>query len=179
MTISKAIWFTGLPSAGKTTLANALHSYLAAKSISSVTIDGDEFRKSLSSDLGFSLADRSENVRRAAEMARIVINSGVVAICSFVSPTIAIREQAKSIIGANDFIEVHVCTPLSVCMQRDSKGLYHKAKTGAIDNLTGVSSPFEIPSNPSISINSSGQSVSELVDQLFEATLKDFFTFID
>lgn len=173
MTISKVVWLTGLPSSGKTTLANALHNYLALKGIPAVTIDGDEFRKSLSSDLGFSLADRSENVRRAAQMARIVVNSGVMAICSFVSPTIAIREQAKSIIGTNNFLEVHICTPLSVCMQRDSKGLYQKAKAGTLEDFTGVSSPFENPLNPSIRIDASEQTIAQMVDLLFESTLKN------
>ncbi|MDY0199838.1 MAG: adenylyl-sulfate kinase [Bacteroidales bacterium] len=174
MTISKVVWLTGLPSSGKTTLANALYNYLALKGIPAVTIDGDEFRKSISSDLGFSLADRSENVRRAAQMARIVVNSKVMAICSFVSPTIAIREQAKSIIGSDNFLEVHICTPLSVCMQRDSKGLYHKAKTGILEDFTGVSSPFEDPLNPSIRIDASEQTVDQMVDLLFESTLKRF-----
>lgn len=174
MSISKAIWLTGLPSAGKTTLGNALHRSLAEKGIPAVTIDGDEFRKSLSSDLGFSLADRSENIRRAAQMARMVMNSGVMAICSFVSPTIAIREQAKSIIGADSFIEVHVCTPLSVCMQRDGKGLYQKAKAGVLKDFTGVSSPFENPLNPSVKVDASEQSAEQMVDFLWDKILKKF-----
>ena len=172
MAISKVIWITGLPSAGKTTLANALYRFLDERGVPVVTIDGDEFRKSLSSDLGFSLDDRSENIRRAAQMARIVINSGVMAICSFVSPTIKIREQAQHIIEPENFIEVHVCTPLSVCMQRDAKGLYQRAKLGNLDDFTGVSSPFENPVKPSIKVNAAEQSVEQMVDYLWDTTLK-------
>jgi adenylylsulfate kinase len=125
MNKAQTIWFTGLPSAGKTTLAQQLHQKLCERSIASVIIDGDDFRKSFCSDLDFSLESRRENIRRAASMARLVINSGVVAICSFVSPTRSIRQLAKTIVGDESFVEVYVSTPLEICKQRDVKGLYH------------------------------------------------------
>jgi adenylyl-sulfate kinase len=174
--MSKAltIWFTGLPSAGKTTLANALHQKLWDREIASIMIDGDDFRKSFCSDLGFSLDARRENIRRAASMARMVNDSGVTSICSFVSPTQAIRQLARSIIGNDRFIEVYVNTPLEVCMQRDVKGLYHQANLGNIKDLTGVSSPYEAPENPVIQVDTSQGTLPDNIDYLVNFILKKF-----
>lgn len=162
------IWLTGLPSSGKTTLAQNLHLLLKKQGKQSVLIDGDEFRKSLASDLGFSLEDRQENVRRAAEMARMVMQSGVIAICSFISPTIESREQARSIVGTNNFCEVYVSTPLEVCIQRDAKGLYQKAREGKLSNLTGIDSPYEEPVDPICVIDTSLGTPQENAQQVLE-----------
>lgn len=174
--MSKAltIWFTGLPSAGKTTLAQKLHQKLSDNRIASVMIDGDDFRKSFCSDLDFSLESRRENIRRAASLARMVNNSGVTAICSFVSPTKAIRQLAKTIVGNESFVEVYVSTPLEICKQRDVKGLYHQASLGNIKDLTGVSSPYEVPELPDIQIDTSVENQGEVFDLLFNAILEKF-----
>jgi adenylylsulfate kinase len=169
------VWITGLPSAGKTTIAFDLHEKIRTTGMSSVVIDGDIFRKSFCSDLGFSLNDREENIRRAASMAKMVMDSGVIAICSFVSPTTAIREYAKSIIGGVYFFEVYVSTPLEICKQRDVKELYKKANEGLIKDLTGISSPYESPENPDIQIDTSHLSRSEAISQVFEAIRHKFF----
>ncbi|MDX9846437.1 MAG: adenylyl-sulfate kinase [Tenuifilaceae bacterium] len=163
------IWLTGLPSAGKTTIAFDLQNRFKLDGISAVVVDGDIFRKQFCSDLGFSLGDRHENIRRAASMARIVNDSGVIAICSFISPTQEIRQLAKSIIGSESFVEVFVSTPLSVCKQRDSKGLYRKADLGEIKELTGISSPFETPNNPYYQVDTSTQSRDEVITSIYRA----------
>ncbi len=155
MRTTQVIWFTGLPSSGKTTVALLLADMLRQQGVAVVTIDGDEFRKSLASDLGFTLADREENIRRAAQMARMVVDSNVTAICSFITPTHAIRQQIREIVGSHRLVEVYVSTPLQVCIQRDAKGLYKKAREGIISNLTGVDSPFEVPINPHCTIDTS------------------------
>lgn len=169
------IWFTGLSSAGKTTIAQLLAKILREQGVPVVTIDGDEFRKSLSADLGFSIAHRQENIRRAAQVARLVVQSNVTAICSFISPTIQIREQARSIIGYNRFIEVYVSTPLDICMQRDTKGLYQKASEGLIKNLTGINSPYEPPLNPDCTLDASHKTPEESVKQLFNCITQKFY----
>ncbi|MDD2197484.1 MAG: adenylyl-sulfate kinase [Bacteroidales bacterium] len=168
------IWFTGLSSAGKTTIAQLLYKTLQKHGIPVVTIDGDEFRQSLSADLGFSIAHRQENIRRAAQMARLVVQSDVTVICSFISPTIQIREQARSIIGSSRFIEVYISTPLDICMQRDIKGLYQKASDGLIKNLTGIDSPYEPPLNPDCTINTTGETPEESARQLFNCITQKF-----
>lgn len=142
-----------MPSSGKTTVALLLADMLRQQGVAVVTIDGDEFRKSLASDLGFTLEDREENIRRAAQMARMVVDSNVTAICSFITPTNAIRQQIREIAGSHRLVEVYVSTPLQVCIQRDAKGLYKKAREGIISNLTGVDSTFEVPINPHCTID--------------------------
>ena len=169
------IWLTGLPSAGKTTIAFDLQKQLNLDGIPSVVIDGDIFRKLFCSDLGFSLDDRLENIRRAASMARMVNDSGVIAICSFISPTQDIRQLAKTIIGSESFVEVFVSTPLSVCQQRDSKGLYRKASLGEIKELTGISSPFEFPHSPFYQIDTSTQNRKEVITSIYTALQGKFF----
>jgi len=174
MSKAQTIWLTGLPSAGKTTLASALHHKLCEQGIASVMIDGDDFRKSFCTDLDFSLEARRENIRRAASMARMVNDSGVIAICSFVSPTTAIRQLAKAIVGDDVFVEVYVNTPLDVCKQRDVKGLYHQASLGSIKDLTGVSSPYEAPENPAIQVDTSQGTLPENIDYLVNLILQKF-----
>lgn len=163
------IWLSGLPSAGKTTVAFDLQKKFKLDGVSSVVIDGDIFRKQFCSDLGFSLNDRLENIRRAASMARMVNDSGVIAICSFISPTHNIRQLAKTIIGPESFVEVFVCTPLLICQQRDSKGLYRRANLGEIKELTGISSPFEIPHNPFYQVDTSTQNREEVITSIYKA----------
>lgn len=155
MSKAQVIWFTGLPSSGKTTLAQMLATLLREQGEAVVTIDGDEFRKSLASDLGFSLEDRHENIRRAAQMAAMVADSNVTAICSFIAPTHIIRNRIKEIVGEERLVEIYVSTPLEVCIERDAKGLYKKAKEGIITNLTGIDSPFEAPQSPHCTVDTS------------------------
>jgi len=162
------VWMTGLSGSGKSTIAVELELLLQAKGIFTVVLDGDNVRTGLNSDLGFSDADRAENIRRIAEVAKLFVQQGIVVMCCFVSPTIAIREQAKRIIGADDFLEVFVDAPLDVCEQRDVKGLYAKARSGEVKDFTGISAPFEAPSSPSVRIatadRSAGSSAQELLD---------------
>ena len=169
------IWFTGLPSSGKTTLSNLLGDSLRAEGNPVVCIDGDAFRKSLASDLGYSIADRQENIRRAAQMARLVVESGVTAICSFISPTEQIRQLARQIISSPRFVEVYVSTPLEVCKQRDVKGLYKKVAQGLIKDFTGIDSPYEVPANPDCTIDTSLMSPSECANLLFTCITQKFY----
>jgi adenylylsulfate kinase len=144
------IWMTGLSGSGKSTIAVELERLLHAEGIHSMVLDGDNVRTGINSNLGFSEADRTENIRRIAEVARLFVGNGTVTICCFVSPTVAIREQAKAIIGATDFVEVFVDTPLEECERRDVKGLYAKARAGEVKDFTGISSPFEAPAKADI-----------------------------
>jgi adenylylsulfate kinase len=147
------IWITGLSASGKSTLAASLKVALAEIGISSVLLDADVVRKSINSDLGYSLAEREENNRRAAEIAKIINNSGVIAIGAFISPTDKIREAIKKIISETRFILVYLDTPIEICEKRDVKQLYQKARTGTIKEFSGISSLFEPPSSPDIIID--------------------------
>lgn len=144
------IWMTGLSGSGKSTIAVELERLLHAEGIHSMVLDGDNVRTGINSNLGFSEADRTENIRRIAEVAKLFVGNGTVTICCFVSPTVAIREQAKAIIGATDFVEVFVDTPLEECERRDVKGLYAKARAGEVKDFTGISAPFEAPAKADI-----------------------------
>jgi len=169
------IWFTGLSGAGKSTLANALNEALHLKGISTYVLDGDNIRHGLCKDLGFSDSDREENIRRIGEVANLFMDAGIVAITAFVSPFKADRDKVRSIIGNNDFIEIYCAADLSVCEKRDTKGLYKKARLGEIKEFTGISSPYEIPENPEISINTGTialtDSVKQIIDYLNENNL--------
>lgn len=156
--MSRTIWFTGLPSAGKSTLARTLEQALVARGHACVVLDGDELRRGLSRDLGYSAADRSENIRRAAEMAQLLNRSGIIAIVALISPLAEDRAQARQIIGDKTMLEVYVSTPLVVCESRDPKQLYKRARSGEVDDFTGVSAPYEIPLNPQLSLNTSALS---------------------
>ncbi len=160
------IWLTGLSGSGKTTLAIALEKELFKKGILTQILDGDEVRKKINNDLGFSEKDRTENIRRIAEVAKLFLNCGVITICCFVSPTIAMRSVAKKIIGEGDFVEVFVKCPLKICEQRDVKGLYAKARNGEIKNFTGIDSPFENPKNPGVEIRTDKMGVNECVKKI-------------
>jgi adenylylsulfate kinase len=147
------IWFVGLSGSGKSTLATGLENYLYRKGYKTKLLDGDNLRIGINNNLGFSDEDRIENVRRAAEVSKLFLNCGIITICSLISPSIYTRRMAREIIGSDSFIEVYVDCPLEICEKRDVKGLYAKARRGEIKNFTGISSPFEIPENPDLVIN--------------------------
>ena len=152
------VWMTGLSGSGKSTLAIALERRLHALGRYAVVLDGDNVRTGINNNLGFSDADRTENIRRIAEVAKLFVQNGAVVICCFVSPTIAIREQARTIIGTDDFLEVFVDTPLEICEARDVKGLYAKARAGEVKDFTGISAPFEPPTAPALRLATAGLS---------------------
>lgn len=168
---SKVIWMTGLSGSGKTTIAIALEQKLRDKGFLTQVLDGDNVRTGINNNLGFSVEDRTENIRRIAEVSKLFVNCGVITINCFVSPTIAIREQAKEIIGEADFIEVFVNTPIEICEQRDVKGLYKKARAGEIKNFTGIDSPFEAPKNPTVNVKTAELSVEDSANQILEVIL--------
>jgi len=165
---AKVIWFTGLSGSGKTTLASNLEKELFFRRFFCQVLDGDNIRTGINNNLGFTDADRMENIRRIAEVSRLFVNAGLITICSFISPTHEIRNLARSIIGKDDFIEIFLNPPIEVCEQRDTKGLYAKARRGEIKDFTGVSSPFEAPLNPDLEIDTSKLSIKESVDLIFE-----------
>lgn len=162
------LWFTGLSGAGKSTLANALEIKLAAMGKHTMLLDGDNIRMGLNRDLSFSDEDRTENIRRIAEVAKLMNDAGLIVLTSFISPFKQDRELARSIIG-EDFVEIHVSTSLEECERRDVKGLYKKARAGEIAEFTGISSPYEVPENPDIQIDTGKCSVDAAVDQLLKA----------
>lgn len=165
------IWLTGLSGSGKSTLSNALEKALHQKGISTFNLDGDNTRLGINKDLGFSLSDRTENIRRVAEIARLFRDAGIVVITSFISPLENDRKAAKAIIGEDDFVEVFVDCPLSVCEERDVKGLYAKARRGELKNFTGIDSPFEIPVNPSVLVETNAFSAEECVSKIIAYVL--------
>ena len=139
---SKVLWLTGYSGSGKSTIAVSLERLLFQAGFIAQVLDGDNIRSGINSNLGFSLVDRQENIRRIAEGAKLYMQSGLVCICSFISPTIEIRQLAANIIGAADFLEIFIDTPLYICEQRDVKGLYQKARAGEITGFTGIDSPY-------------------------------------
>ena len=163
------IWFTGLSGSGKSTLAIARERELYKQGILCRILDGDNIRSGINNNLGFSEADRTENIRRIAEVSKLFVDCGIVTIAAFISPTHAIRRMASEIIGEDDFLEVYVSTPIEECERRDVKGLYAKARRGEIKEFTGISSPFEAPEHPFISIDTSRQSLADSVKILLEA----------
>jgi adenylylsulfate kinase len=165
------IWMTGLSGSGKSTIAVELERLLHAEGIHSMVLDGDNVRTGINNNLGFSEADRTENIRRIAEVAKLFVGNGTVTICCFVSPTIAIREQAKAIIGANDFVEVFIDTPLEECERRDVKGLYAKARAGEVKDFTGISAPFEAPVQADIVVTTTGREPDDSAGDIFAFTL--------
>ena len=166
------VWFTGLSGSGKTTLANALEKTLERRGVRAFVLDGDNVRKGLCSDLGFSKADRDENIRRVSEVARLFADCGIICLTAFISPFRAARARAKRMIGPKRFLEVHVATDLSVCEQRDVKGLYGKARTAAIRDFTGVSQNYEPPVKPDLKIDTARVSVKPAVADVVELLRK-------
>lgn len=166
----RTIWLTGLSGAGKSTLASWVEQKLVAQNRLAFILDGDNVRHGLNRDLGFSPQDRHENIRRVAEVARLFNQAGLIVLVSFISPYIRDRLLAKTIIGADNFLEVHLSTDLRTCEQRDIKGLYKKARRGEIADFTGISAPYEVPEAPDLridtetmSIEQSGQSILNLL----------------
>jgi len=165
------IWMTGLSGSGKTTIAIALERLLNQKGFLTQLLDGDNIRSGINNNLGFSEDDRTENIRRIAEISKLFLNCGIITINCFVSPTKAIRAQAKEIIGANDFIEVFINTPLEICEQRDVKGLYAKARKGEIKDFTGINAPFEAPESSFIDIKTVDRSPEDAAKELVKNIL--------
>lgn len=155
----KVIWFTGLSGSGKSTLANALEVALHARGKRTYLLDGDNVRQGLNRDLGFTDADRVENIRRVAEVAKLMMDAGLIVMTAFISPFRQEREMARVLIGTENFIEVYVNTSLEVCEQRDVKGLYRKARSGLLPNMSGISSPYEVPLQPQVTLNGDGNSI--------------------
>ncbi|MCB9188887.1 MAG: adenylyl-sulfate kinase [Flavobacteriales bacterium] len=167
----KVIWMTGLSGSGKTTLAKYLEKKLHELNYLTQVLDGDNIRTGINNNLSFSEDDRKENIRRIAEVSKLFVNCGVITINSFVSPTEEIRDQARNIIGENDFLEIFVNTPLEECEKRDVKGLYAKARKGEIKNFTGIDAPFEHPSKPSLELLTEHKSIEESGNELLAFVL--------
>ncbi len=168
---AKVLWFTGLSGSGKSTIAQHLEKKLFSEGFFVQLLDGDNIRSGINNNLGFSLEDRNENIRRISEVSKLFLNAGVICLNSFVSPTIEIRNAAKQIIGSEDFIEVFVNTPIEICEARDVKGLYKKARAGEIKGFTGIDSPYEAPPNPDIDVKTENQTIEESVDQIYQAII--------
>ena len=168
---SVMIWFTGLRGSGKSTVAIALERELHKRGLLCRILDGDNIRSGINNNLGFTEADRVENIRRIAEVSKLFIDTGIVTIAAFISPNNDIREMAANIIGPDDFLEVYVSTPIEECERRDVKGLYAKARKGEIKNFTGVSAPFEAPVHPALTLDTSVLSLEESVNKLLELIL--------
>ena len=162
------LWMTGLSGAGKSTLANALEEELNKKGKHTYILDGDNLRHGLNSDLGFSKADRNENVRRAAEAAQLMVDAGLIVIVGLISPFKKERDWARSLFKDNQFKEIFISTSLQECEQRDTKGLYKKARQGEVKDFTGIDSPYEPPENPDVIIDTQDKSVNDCVQLILE-----------
>jgi adenylylsulfate kinase len=169
---SRVIWMTGLSGSGKTTIAKYLERKLHEKGFLTQVLDGDNIRTGINNNLGFSEEDRTENIRRIAEVSKLFLNCGIVTINSFVSPTNDIRQQARDIVGEEDFLEIFIDTPLEECERRDVKGLYAKARKGEIKDFTGISSPFETPNKAVLSIHTKDKTIEESGEELLQFILK-------
>ena len=169
------ILFTGLSCSGKSSIANALELKLNHLNISTYTLDGDNIRLGISNDLGFSAEDRTENIRRIAEIGNLFIDAGVVTLACFVSPYIKDRDNVKKIVGHANYIEIFVNTSLEECERRDTKGLYKKARKGEIKNMTGISAPYEIPVSPDLEIDTVKDSIDKSVDKIFKLLEKKLY----
>lgn len=168
---AQALWLTGLSSAGKSTIATALERRLFEAGFFAQVLDGDNLRTGINNNLGFTDEDRLENIRRVAEVAKLYLDGGIITINSFISPTRAMRERAKSIIGTADFLEIYINAPLDICEQRDVKGLYKKARSGEIRDFTGVDAPYEAPETPALEIRTAETTIEEAVEALFRFIL--------
>ena len=160
------LWFTGLSGSGKSTVAVALERELHRRGRLCRLLDGDNIRTGINAGLGFSAEDRRENIRRIAEVGKLFVDTGVITLAAFVSPTEELRTLARDIIGADDFMEIFVATPLEECERRDVKGLYARARRGEVKNFTGISAPFEAPRNPALVLDTTGTPVEESVEKV-------------
>ena len=161
---SAILWFTGLSGSGKSTLANAVNVALHQNGYSTYVLDGDNIRHGLCKDLGFSDLDREENIRRIGEVSKLFLDAGIIVLTAFVSPFRADRDNARSLVGENDFIEIYCSADLEVCETRDTKGLYAKARNGDIKDFTGISSPYEYPQYPELKIDTGNLDIDKCVD---------------
>jgi len=166
------LWFTGLSGSGKSTLANLVEIALHKQGLSTYILDGDNIRQGINKDLSFAPEDRTENIRRIAEISNLMLNAGVITLAAFVSPYIKDREEVQQIVGLDNFIEIFVNTSLEECERRDVKGLYKKARSGEIKNMTGISAPYEAPINPDLEIITDGQSIEESVENIINFITK-------
>jgi adenylylsulfate kinase len=163
---SFALWFTGLSSSGKSTIAHLVEKKLFDEGYHTYTFDGDNVRHGLCGDLGFSEADRAENLRRIAEMIKLFLDAGIICLAAFISPLRAHRERVRQIVGPENLVEIYVKCPLEVCESRDVKGLYKKARAGLIPNYTGISAPYEEPENPDLVLETDKFSPAQCVEQV-------------
>jgi adenylylsulfate kinase len=165
---SYLMWFTGLSGSGKSTLANLVEIALHRQDLSTYVLDGDNIRQGINKDLSFAPEDRTENIRRIAEISNLMLDAGIITLAAFVSPYIKDREEVKQIVGADNFIEIYVNTSLEECERRDVKGLYKKARSGEIKNMTGISAPYEAPIKPNLEVVTDGQPIEETVKIILE-----------
>ena len=167
------VWFTGLSGSGKSTIAMGVERELHKRGILCRILDGDNIRAGINRNLGFSAEDRMENIRRIAEIGKLFVQTGIVTLACFVSPTNDVRRLARDIIGEEDFMEVYVSTPLEECERRDVKGLYARARKGEVKEFTGISAPFEVPENPMLEIDTSCLSLEESVRRVVDMIMKN------
>lgn len=170
-----AVWFTGLPSSGKSTIAHAVEKELYRLGVKTFTLDGDNIRHGLCSDLGFSPEDRAENLRRIAEVVKLFLDAGLVVLCALVSPYEKERQKIKIMIGEENFLLIYCKCPVEVCEKRDPKGLYKKAKNGEIKNYTGISAPYEEPENPDLILSTDIFTIEESVKKVMELIKSKIF----
>jgi len=163
---SLVVWFTGLSGSGKSTIAHAVEEELFKLGAKTYVLDGDNVRHGLNGDLGFSDADRNENIRRIGEMVKLFLDAGIITLAAFISPFHSERERVRALLSEDDFVEIHCKCLLTTCEQRDIKGLYKKARKGEIKDFTGISSPYEEPSNPDLVLDTDAQTLSESVDSV-------------
>ena len=169
------LWYTGLSGSGKSTIANAVDALLFQRECHSYLLDGDNVRHGLNGDLGFSDEDRVENIRRISEVAQLFVDAGLIVSTAFISPFAADREIAAKKLGAGEFIEVFIDTPIAICEQRDPKGLYKKARAGEIKDFTGIDSTYEAPENPAIHIDTSDKSIEQCAQQVVDYLIEHGF----
>ncbi len=162
------VWFTGLSGSGKSTIALGVEHELYKRGVLCMILDGDNIRAGINNNLGFSVEDRKENIRRIAEIGKLFVETGIVTLACFVSPTNEIRTMARNIIGEDDFKEVYISTPIEECERRDIKGLYARARKGEIKDFTGINSPFEAPENPTLSLDTSVLTLQESVQKVLD-----------
>ncbi|MFW6020060.1 MAG: adenylyl-sulfate kinase [Bacteroidales bacterium] len=170
---ARAIWLTGLSGSGKSTIASSMERALSKRNFLTQVLDGDNIRAGINNNLGFSDEDRTENIRRIAEINKLFVNCGIITINSFISPTKSIRKMARKIIGKDNFIEVYVNAPIEVCEQRDTKGLYKRARRGEIQNFTGVDAPFDPPENPDVELKTNIESIEESIEKALRVILPE------
>jgi bifunctional enzyme CysN/CysC len=166
------VWFTGLSGAGKSTIANMVEQRLHAMSHHTTMLDGDNVRHGLNRDLGFTEADRVENIRRVGEVAKLMTEAGVIALCSFISPYRAEREGVRNLVDEGEFVEIFVDTPIEECIKRDTKGLYAKARAGTIKNFTGFDAPYEAPEKPEIHLRTIDEKPDQMADRVIKTLIE-------